>query len=269
VSATRSINFAVDGLASFNDLVLRIDGTTYKRSDLSSITFRWDAGTQHSVQALTPVKNSDTPQKTFVFSSWTNGNGLVTASGTFTTPTNDVTVTANYVIATHTVNFQTTGLSNFNNLLLTIDGTPYTYSDLGSTTFSWDYGTTHTVQAVPTVRNSDTPAKGYSFSSWTNGNGLTTVSGTLTMPNSDQIITVNYQQSTVHITFNHNGLSHINSGITVLTIDNQAYDYWQVLNTNFQWDIGSTHSVTVSTPLTTWDTPPSQYALLAGPTETA
>jgi hypothetical protein len=134
VSATRSINFAVDGLSNFNDLVLRIDGTTYKRSDLSSTTFRWDAGTQHSVQALTPVKNSDTPQKTFVFSSWTNGNGLVTASGTFTTPTNDVTVTANYVIATHIVNFQTTGLSNFNNLLLTIDGTHYTYSDLGSTT---------------------------------------------------------------------------------------------------------------------------------------
>ncbi len=99
----------------------------------------------------------------------------------------------------------------------------------------------------------DTPNKGYTFVSWTNGNGLTDASGTFTMPNSNVDVVANYVQSTVHISFAHSGLSNINAGVTVLNIDGVNYDYWQVQQTNFQWFIGSTHTITAATSITGWD----------------
>jgi uncharacterized repeat protein (TIGR02543 family) len=76
-------------------------------------------------------------------------------------------------------------------------------------------------------------------------------------------VTANYTQSTVHVSFTHSGLNHINSGITVLTIDDVTYDYWEVQNTNFQWVIGSTHTVTAASSLSSWETPPTQYSFVS------
>jgi hypothetical protein len=257
---THTATFAATGLPNFNDNIFIIDGVTYRYSDLSSHPFKWDAGTNHTVQAISPVTNYDYPQKTFSFLSWTNGNGLTGISGTLTMPNSDITVTANYVLSTHTATFAASGLNNFNDYILKIDGVDYLYSDLSSHPFTWEYGSAHSVQALTPVSNFDTPAKGYSFSNWTNGNGLTTASGTFIMPSTDVLVTANYVQSTVHVSFTHNGLNNINSGITVLTIDGQAYDYWDVLNTNFQWVIGSTHNVTASTPITGWDSKVNQFS---------
>jgi hypothetical protein len=91
------------------------------------------------------------------------------------------------------------------------------------------------------------------FVDWTNGFGLTTTSGDFTMPDYDVVATANYAPSNVHVCFEHSGLSNLNSGVTVLTIDGVNYDVWQVSQTDFQWDIGSTHSVVAASPLTGWD----------------
>ena len=51
-------------------------------------------------------------------------------------------------------------------------------------------GSTLTIAATPTITGYDGVT--HYFSSWTNGNGLTTASGTFTVPNTDVILTVNY-----------------------------------------------------------------------------
>ncbi len=256
---THTVTFAATGFSNYYGDLLIVDGSTISASSLNSNPPKWDAGTTHTITAITPITSSY-PQNTYAFVNWTNGNGLIGSSGTFTMPNADVTLTVNYASTAHTATFAVTGLSNFNNYILKIDGTDYIYSDLASTTFNWAYGSTHSVQAITPVSNFDTPAKGYVFSNWTNGNGLTAASGTFTMPNTDVTVTANYVQSTVHVTFAHSGLSNINSGITILTIDNVQYDYWDVLNTNFRWEIGSTHTVVASTPITGWDNKVYQFS---------
>ncbi len=194
----------------------------------------------------------------FNFSSWTNGNGLTEASGTFTTPTDSVTVTANYVLTTFRVSFAATGLSNFGGTIFRIDGVEYAYTDLGSFNYDvqksmWVVGSTHSIEALTPVTNYDTPAKSFMFSSWTNGNGLVNASGTFTMPNSTVTVTANYVQSSVHTSFAQTGLSNLNSGDIILTIDGVNYDYWQLQQTNFQWTIGSTHTVVAQNQVKGWD----------------
>lgn len=228
--------------------VLTIDGTQYDYYDLNWMVFHWQSWTVHTITASTTLTEWD--NNIYNFSSWTNGNDLTSFSGTFTTPTADTTVTANYVLTTFVAQFAATGLSNFNGQLLVIDGQTYQYTDLNSKTFLWIAGSKHSVQAVSPVTNYDTPAKGYAFSSWTNGNGLVTASGTFTMPNGAVMVTANYVQATVQVTFAQSGLSNVNSGVTILTIDGVNYDIYQVPQTNFQWYVGSTHTVVASTPIT-------------------
>lgn len=255
VQSTVQVTFGASGLSNLNsDTVLTIDGTSYTVYDLPNIKFQWMKGSTHSIMAVGSVTGWDNVKHDF--SSWTNGDGLTTNTGTYTTPTSDVIITMNYVTSTTTnyiARFATSGMSNINSNVLQIDGITYLYSDLLSKTFSWAAGSTHTVVALQPVYSYETPPKGYNFTSWTNGNGLVTASGTFTMPASDVTVTANYAQATVKVTFSQNGLSNLNSGQTILTIDGLPYDYWTIQNINLQWMPGSTHSITAVSSVTGWD----------------
>jgi flagellin-like protein len=170
-----------------------IDGVSHKWVDY--LTFNWVSGDTHTIEALSPAYTWDTPSKGFVFYNWTNGNGLVDASGTFTVPDESVTVTANYVQSTVYVSFATSGLSNLNSgvTVLTIDGVNYDYWDVINAKFSWDTGSTHTVVAASPIKGWDNVVN--HFSSWTNGNGLTKTTTTFTVPATDVTVTANYSRN--------------------------------------------------------------------------
>jgi hypothetical protein len=244
-----NITFTASGYSSYSGAVLTIGGTTYYTWNLP-VTLSLKPDDTYTVTAVSSITGWDT--NTYAFSSWTNGNGLITNTGTYTVPSAATTVTANYAKSTHTVTFRASGLSNIDTTVLTVDGTSYRYTDLSTATFIWTTGSTHTVTATSTVYSWDTPAKGYSFTSWTNGNGLVTASGTFTTPASDVTVTANYAQSTVQVTFSASGLSNLNSD-TVLTIDGTSYTIFDLPNLKLQWTKGSTHSVTAVNSITGWD----------------
>jgi hypothetical protein len=244
------ITFKVNGYSNYSGALLTIDGTTYYTWNFP-VTLKLKPDDTYTVTAVPLITGWDL--KNYSFVSWTNGNGLITNTGTFTIPSDATNVTANYAQSTYTATFATSGLSNINGNVLQIDGTGYTISALGSTSFLWAPGSTHTVVALEPVYNYDTPPKGFNFTSWTNGNGLVTASGTFTMPSSDVTVTANYAQSTVQVTFATTGLSNLNSD-TILTIDGTPYDYWDIANLKFQWMKGSTHTITAVSSVTGWDT---------------
>ncbi len=246
---TVNITFNATGYTRYDQQFYVIDGTSYGYWNPAP-TFQWIPGSSHTVAAVTPISNWDSV--TYKFGSWTNGNGLTTSSGSFITPTTDTAVTLNYVKSTYTAHFAIGGTTNVDTGVLKIDGTTYTLSALPTTPFYWEKGTTHSVEALGPVYSWDTPPRGFNFSSWTNGNGLTTNSGTFTMPAQDVTVTANYVQSTVQVVFRHTGLTNPNDW-TVLTIDGVSYNYWQVEQSNFQMMKGSTHTVTAATPLTGYD----------------
>jgi uncharacterized repeat protein (TIGR02543 family) len=201
VSSTTSYTatFAASGFAGTNYNIIKIDGETIAYGDLSGKSFLWAAGSTHTIQALGPVYDYSTPAKGYTFSSWTNGDGLSGASGTFTMPAQNVKVTANYVQSTVQVTFSTSGLGSSTHMnagatILTIDGTPYDYWGIINFKQQWTKGSTHTVTAVGSITGSDNVK--HDFSSWTNGDGLTSNSGTYTTPNCDVAVTANYVTST-------------------------------------------------------------------------
>ncbi|MCW4009488.1 MAG: hypothetical protein NWF05_02570 [Candidatus Bathyarchaeota archaeon] len=245
-AATVSIQFAADGFSNYDGVVLTIDGSEYDIWTLPWTTFVWEKGSTHTVAATTPF--TDGNNNIYRFSSWTNGDGLAGASGTYTTPNQDKTVTAHYEVASVTVTFATSGISNVNDDILTIDGTGYNYWSIPS--FKWEKSSTHTVTAETPLTGWDT--KVYGFVDWTNGNGLTGASGTFTTPETDTTVTANYAIGTVDIQFTTSTLSTFTGGV-VLTIDSVGYDYWDLPSTHFTWQIGSMHNIVVSTPLTGWD----------------
>jgi hypothetical protein len=255
VQSTVEVTFATSGLTNIDSYtLLTIDGVNYNQYDLANAKFQWLKTSTHSITAVNTITGTDNAKHDF--SSWTNGNGLVTYSGTFTTPNSNVLVTANYVTSTttnHVAKFATAGLSDINGNALRIDGVNYAWSDVSSQTFNWAAGSNHTITALQPVYDYSTPPKGFNFTSWTNGNGLVTASGTFTMPNSDVTVIANYVQSTVQVTFATNGLANINSGNTILTVDGVNYDYWGIINFKAQWMKGSTHTVTAVSSITGWD----------------
>lgn len=245
IPPTTTVNFAVNGVSNVNSDILIIDGTGYNYWNMP--TFNWAIGSHHTVQAITPLEAWD--HATYQFSSWTNGYGLTGASGTFKTPnTGEVTVTANYASASVQIEFTSTDVSTYSGTILTIDGTGYNYWNLP--TFIWTPGSTHTVAASTPITGWDETE--YRFSSWTNGNGLVSASGTFTVPNEDTTVTANYASGTVEITFAATDMQTFTGGV-VLTIDGTGYDYYNLPSTHFFWETGSTHTVEVSTPLTGWD----------------
>ena len=240
-----NIKFAVSGLQNFSGgIVLTIDGTDYDYYNLP--TFQWKPQSTYTVVATTLLTGWD--QTVYKFSSWTNGDGLTGASGTYTTPGSDTTVTANYVKASVKVTFATAGLSSCNAIVFQIDGTSYDYWNLPC--FTWTTGTTHSVTAHTPITGIDNNI--YQFSSWTNGDDLTGASGTYTTPDHDVTVTANYAKSTVTVKFLTSTLPTFTGG-TALTIDGVAYDYYDLPSTSFIWETGTTHTVTASTPLTGWD----------------
>jgi hypothetical protein len=252
--STVQVTFATTGLSNLNsDTILTIDGAPYNYWDVINSKFQWMKGSTHAITAVSSITGWDNVKHDF--SNWTNGNGLTTNSGTFTTPDADVVVTANYATSTTTnyvARFATSGMSNINGNVLQIDGLYYRYTDLPSTTFNWAAGSTHTVVALEPVYNYDTPPKGFNFTSWTNGNGLVTASGTFTMPSSDVTVTANYLQATVQVTFATSGISNVNTD-TILTIDGVEYDYWDIQNFKAQWMPGTTHAITAVSSIRGWD----------------
>jgi hypothetical protein len=244
-----TIRFAASGLSTYNGVIVNIAGDDWSVSDFGWKTFSWEPGETIAITALPSVTGWD--DGVYKFSNWTNGNGLVDNSGTLIVPSIDTTVTMNYELTSFTARFATTGLATYNSQILIVDETTYTASDLGSTTFFWEQGTTHSVEAITPVTGWDSTK--YAFSDWTNGNGLTTTQGTFTMPSHDVTTTANYVEGTVDVMFEYADLSNINGDPLVLTIDGTPYTYWAVPQTDFKWDIGSTHTVEVTTPITGWD----------------
>ncbi len=257
ILVTHTAAFSFNGITQYSSQIVIIDGVTYPLSDFTWRTFAWDYGTVHTVQAISPIKNTEYPPKTFAFQSWTDGGSdLTSVSGTVTMPNNDISITANYGSPTHIAAFAINGLSGYTSSILIIDGTTYAVSNLATQIFAWDAGTTHTVQAIHTVKNTDSPAKYYNFTSWTNGNGLVNDSGTFTMPSEDVAVTANYVQSSAHVSFATNGLNNILAEAKILTIDGQDYDIYAVPNINNvspQWNITSTHTITAASTVTGWD----------------
>ncbi len=181
------VTFATNGLSNYDGQVFSIDGQTYDFWNLPS--FDWIAGQTHSVTVSTHITGWD--GNVYNFTSWTNGNGLVGTSGTFTVPASSTTVTANYITTTVTVTFATSGLSNYDGQVVTVDGATYDFWNMPS--FLWEIGTTHDVSALSPVTGWDSVT--HQFASWTNGNGLTEASGTLLVPSDDVTVTVNYGAS--------------------------------------------------------------------------
>jgi hypothetical protein len=250
--------FSTSGLSNINGNVFQIDGNNIAFSSLSSTSFNWVAGSTHTVVALEPVYNYDTPPKGFNFTSWTNGNGLVTASGTFTMPSSDVTVTANYAQSTVQVTFATTGLSNLNSdTILTIDGAPYNYWDVINSKFQWMKGSTHAITAVSSITGWDNVK--HDFSNWTNGNGLTTNSGTFTTPTRTLLLLLTMQLQ-LRLT-----MSPDLQQAVCLTSTKRAANRRVILphtdlpSTTFNWAAGSTHTVVALEPVYNYDTPPKGF----------
>ncbi len=107
-------------------------------------------------------------------------------------------VTANlqlkpFVPPSSSITFTTTGLDSDagSATVLTIDSTPYNYSQLQSLSFSWTPGETHTVVGSDTVSGGS--GKQYVFLGWTNGDGLSGSNGTYTVPTSGTTTTANWQ----------------------------------------------------------------------------
>lgn len=254
--STAAICFRTSGLSSINNgvTVLTIDGTTYDYYQVQNTNFKWLKGSTHTVTAASSVTGWDSVKHDF--SSWTNGDGLPGASGTYTTPTSDTVVTANYALSStsnYHATFAATGFPDTGNNIIVIDGQTIAYGDLSGKNFLWAAGSTHTIQALGPVYDFNTPARGYTFSSWTNGNGLVAASGTFTMPQHDVTVTANYAQSTVQVTFATSGLgasNYMTAGATILTIDGTPYDYWGIINFKAQWTKGSPHSVTAVSSIT-------------------
>ena len=115
--------------------------------------------------------------------------------------------------ATVQITWQLNGVSNdATGNIITINGVGYTYSNLPKT-FSWVAGSTYTVSATPTVTAST--GKQYPFSSWTNGGGLSGVSGTYVTPSSAQTVTANYVTQyylTIQVNPSNGGSVFPNSG---------------------------------------------------------
>ncbi len=89
-------------LHSTGGVVLTIDDVGYDYYDLPSTQFIWETESKHTVVVSTPLTGWD--KTIYTFDHWTNGNGLTGTSGTFITPSSDITATANYKYKTLTEN---------------------------------------------------------------------------------------------------------------------------------------------------------------------
>ena len=168
----------------------------------TSTSGSYTAGSTVTVRAVSPGAYHD-------FSNWSSNNGGSFASRystttTFTMPSNDVTITANY------------------------DYNPPTYYTLtvsgGTGSGSYTSGATVSISA-------DTPASGKEFSHWSSSGGgsfsdSSSSSTTFTMPSSSVTVTANYKDKpvpvTYTVTFNKNGGNSVSSSSKTV-VNGEAY----------------------------------------------
>jgi uncharacterized repeat protein (TIGR02543 family) len=94
-AADVNITFDFSGISSdASGTIITINTVDYAYTDLPLSPFVWATGSTHTVDV--PVVSAGTG-KQYVWSSWTNGDGLSGSSGTYTTPGSDASVTVNYV----------------------------------------------------------------------------------------------------------------------------------------------------------------------------
>ncbi len=195
-AANPVVAFATNGMSSdASGTVLTIDGTSYTYDQIQSLAFlNWPAGSTHTVTATSPVTATST--KRYAFSSWTNGNGLTTASGTFTTPSSSTTVTVNYDTQ-YKVTFTASGgnlLTDGSGTIVTVGGNAKTRDNLpyepwitSGFMITWAYSS-------PVASTSDPTGTSYVWSS-TSGLGQSGQSGVLTA-NAGGTVTATYIQNT-------------------------------------------------------------------------
>jgi hypothetical protein len=185
-------------------LSIVVDGSTL----VSPQTFRWQAGTTHTIGAPSPQNSTGTRD---LFLSWNDGG---TQNHTITTPSTSSTYTAQFdtqYLLTPTANPSTGG-----SVLIT-PTSPDGYYDSGTA-----------LQAIATANT------GYVFGTWS---GAATSTGnplslTMTAP---QMVTANFSSlPTTVITSTPAGLS--------VSVDGAAYTTPQ----SFNWASGSTHTVAAS-----------------------
>jgi hypothetical protein len=179
-------------------LTMAVDGSYFTfifPTTTKILTFQ--ASSNHSISIPNSVIGFN---YTYSFASWTNGHGLVTNSGTFTTPaTNGTSTTANYNAFLNgggnvAVTFTQSGLGsdvNSSMYVLQIDSGFYRKSQL-PITINGVASSVHFIQAVSPIHGT---SHDYAWSTWTNGIG--TSSGNYVWPTSAVTVTANYGIVTV------------------------------------------------------------------------
>jgi hypothetical protein len=141
-----TITFTTSGISTdTSGTVLTIDGSPYSYDQIAGLSFSWVVGSTHTITAASPVDVSD-GTKQYIFSSWSTG--LSGASGTFTTPSSDTTVTVTYT-PQYKITFTASGgnvLTDSTGTIVTVAGVAKTRSDLPFTdwynsgaSISWAY----------------------------------------------------------------------------------------------------------------------------------
>ena len=144
-----------------NDYAMIADALKQKPAGTESITFNWIPGSEHTVAATSPLSNGKTP------GSWTNGDGLSGASGTYTTPGSATTVTVNYWAEDTNPPISAVSSMPSSEPSLTFD-VPYSASDAGESGVQYvelyyskdggawtKFGTTFTVSPISFTASSD------------------------------------------------------------------------------------------------------------------
>jgi len=144
-----TVTFQVSGLGDDAlGVVLTVEGTEYTFTQLP-VSFIWEVGSTHTVAASDPVSAGSGKQYAWV--SWSDGGGQ---THSYTTPSSDETVTANY--------------KSQYQLTMQVNPTGGGTTNPAVGTHWYDSGQTLSIQAFPT--------SGYTFSSWS-GSGSGSYSG--------------------------------------------------------------------------------------------
>jgi len=173
--STATITFQVSGASSdASGTLLTIDGTAYSYGQFPVQFAAWTIASTHTVAASDPVSAGS--GKRYAWTSWTNGDGLSAASGTYTVPPSSQTVTANYVTQ-WLISFTSSGIGadTSTNTVVTVNGVNYAKGSLPYTAWYNNGASISYAYASPVY--STTTGKRYSWSS-TSGLGQTAQSGT-------------------------------------------------------------------------------------------
>jgi len=126
---TYTITWQLSGIPSdASGTILTVDGTTYSYAQFP-VALDWLETSTHTVAATTPI--SAGTGKQYVWTSWTNGDGLSGSSGTYTTPSGASTVTVNYKTQ-YQVSFTSSGIGSDtgSNTIVTVASNNYQQSQL-------------------------------------------------------------------------------------------------------------------------------------------